>query len=118
MSDGFIYLGFVGLVLALMGLAATWVRLDDHERRISRLEAKAHPGIAHNTAVAVTEALTDSLLKVVEDQQVLSARVENALLKLEFIRGGGNPEAPWAEIIRWHQSRKNGRSAGARPSAS
>lgn len=65
-------------------------------------------GAAHWGAVKSAEAVTDIAIEVVTDLQVARARLENMLLKIDWIRFGGNPEAPWPEIVAWHN---NGRKA-------
>ena len=65
-----------------------------------RTEAEKR-GKAHWGAVNASEAITDTLLELVTDAQVLQARLDNALLRAEWIRSGGNPQAPWVEIVRW-----------------
>lgn len=58
-------------------------------------------GKAHWGAVKASEALTDIALQVITDGQVMSARLENLVLRAEYIRYGGNPDAPWSEIVNW-----------------
>lgn len=70
----------------------------------SDADAKRHK--EHWGVLATTERATDILVKLVEDAQVLNARAENALLLAEFIHKGGNPKAPWPEIVRWKQQQK------------
>lgn len=64
-------------------------------------------GKAHWGAVQASEVLTGITLEVITDGQVMTARLENLLLRAEWIRAGGNPEAPWATIVNW-KNRKRG----------
>jgi hypothetical protein len=66
------------------------MRTEDEKR------TKAHWGVANAAEVILFEAL-----KVVEAQQVAAAQTENFLLKAEWIRSGGNPDAKWPDIVRW-----------------
>lgn len=61
---------------------------------------------AHWGAVDVSERVFDLLLAMAEDDQARAARRDNALLFLEFTRAGGNPKAPWVEIVRWKQAQE------------
>jgi hypothetical protein len=67
---------------------------------------------AHWGAVDVSERVFDLLLAMAEDDQVRAARRDNAILFLEFTRAGGNPKAPWAEIVRWKQSQEQKAASG------
>ena len=75
--------------------AAVNMRTEDEKR-----------GKAHWGAINASEAMTDTALQLATDVQVLQARLDNLLLRAEWIRAGGNPPAPWAEVVRW----KNGKA--------
>lgn len=59
----------------------------------------------HWNVVNAVERLTSIVVEATTDNQVAKARMENALLLMEWIRASGNPEAPWPEIVRWANNR-------------
>lgn len=63
----------------------------------------------HWDVVDLAEDLSGKASQVAEANEVLFAHTQNLLLKLEFIRSGGNKNAPWAEIVRWKQKQENGK---------
>jgi hypothetical protein len=96
-------LAAVGIVAALMGVAAVWQRVNGLDARLKNLE---NHGAGHRAAVSITESVMLEVLKLFEDHQVEGARLENVADKIEFIRHGGNPDAPWSEIYRWKNAQK------------
>lgn len=54
----------------------------------------------------VAELSIDDANQMAEYLQVMSAHLDNHLLKLAFVRASGNPNAPWTEIMRWHQAQQ------------
>lgn len=71
-------------------------------RQNGELHTKAHWG-----AVEVSEQLTGILVEVVRDGEVMRARLENALLRAEWVRNGGNPEANWVDIVKWKNAKES-----------
>src|SRR3990172_1749133 len=104
MPNVFVALGIVGLVAALIGVAAVAVMISIHGQRLGNLEKdlehlKAH-GAARRATVDVTEDMIAMILNVLEDAEALRARLTNVVDRAEFIRNGGSPNAPWAEVYR------------------
>ena len=87
----------LALLASLIALGAGWATLHDHERRITGLEQH---GAARRATVDVTEDMIAMILNVLEDAEALRARLTNVVDRAEFIRNGGSPNAPWAEVYR------------------
>lgn len=77
-------------------LAALLMGTEDDKR------LKAHWGV-----VEASERLTSINLRALENAQVAFAHLENAMLYAEWLRARGNPNAPWAEIVRWKNQQEN-----------
>ena len=107
------------LVGAAGGSVATfavmrWAARKQHDAEQQRNEIKAlrerlenleQHGAGHRATVAVTETLTVSLLRALEDVKAQEAHLTNTLDRMEFVRAGGSPDAPWAEVYRWKAQR-------------
>lgn len=83
--------------------------LADQQRRIEQLEARPEP--SKHTSVALAQASSaDAWLgeaaKVLAQIEVIRAQAENSMLKAEWVKQGGNPDAPWSQIVNW----KNGKA--------
>lgn len=85
--------------------------LRDHERRLAQLEAapKPAPASKHDAAALAqsnsAEAALFEAAKVVTQLTVAAAQVDNMMLKLEWIRDNGNPDAPWSQIVAWKNAK-------------
>jgi len=91
-----------------------WAARKQHDAEQQRNEIKAlrerlenleQHGAGHRATVAVTETLTVSLLRALEDVKAQEAHLTNTLDRMEFVRAGGSPDAPWAEVYRWKAQR-------------
>lgn len=80
--------------------AARAAQLEAITPQLMRVNGQLHTK-AHWGAVEVSEQLTGILVEAVRDGEVLRARIENALLRAEWVRNGGNPEANWKDIVDW-----------------
>lgn len=86
--------------------AAKQAQLDAITPQLMRTNGELHTK-AHWGAVEVSEQLTGILVEVVRDGEVMRARLENALLRAEWVRNGGNPEANWKDIVDWKNKQEN-----------
>ncbi len=75
---------------------APLLMLDENRKRY-----RAHWNIAD-----VTERLTSILADAAIDHHVAQTRFENAMLFNEWVRRGGNPHAPWVDIVKWKQAQE------------
>lgn len=88
------------LVASLAAEVARHVQPAPEPQWLMRTEGEKRDK-AHWGAVQVSERATSIALQVVEDAQVIFDRQQNLLLLMEWVRNGGNPEAPWTEIVKW-----------------
>lgn len=91
-------------------LTAARVRRAASEARAEVLDMRTEDekrGKAHWGAVNASEAIMDTALEVFTDAQVMQARLENLMLRAEWIRAGGNPQAPWPTIVNWKNKKRS-----------
>lgn len=93
------------LITALAAEVARQVQPAPEPQWLMRTEGEKR-GKAHWGAVEVSERATSIALQAVEDAQVIFARQQNMLLLLEWVRNGGNPEAPWTEVVKWKNAQE------------
>ena len=112
---GGVGLFLAGLITAALHQVAYRRLVQAVAEQLARVEApplmrteaeKRHK--AHWGAVQVSERATSLALQTIEDAQVLYARQQNLLLLMEWVRSGGNPEAPWPDIVRWKNAQNGG----------
>lgn len=112
MSQLFLFAAGVLFTLTILLILAGAREIANHGKRIAALEQKANPESRHDlaalAAMDVAEVALFEVGKYVKAQQVADAQLENFMLKLEWMRARGNPDAPWAEIVRWKNKQTGG----------
>lgn len=73
--------------------AAVNMRVEDEKR-----------GASHWGAVKAAEAVTSIAVELETDIEVQQTRLHNLLLRIDWIRAGGNPEANWNLVVHWHNT--------------
>lgn len=89
-------------------MAVATVAAETEARVINMRTEDEKRGAVHWGAVKAAEAVTGIAVQLATDIQVQQARLDNLLLRVDWIRAGGNPEANWNDVVRWHNDgRKN-----------
>jgi hypothetical protein len=78
------------------------VYLQHLAQRVGRLES-SQP--VRNAVVDTTEELVPKFLEVERQYKVLGAHLDNWAMKMAHIRHGGDPEAPWKDVVQWHNDK-------------
>lgn len=111
--------GGAGLFLAgLLTAGAVWLLWRRLVKAVAGEIVKSQPAAVavpvpvskhdreHLALVAFSERVTSLGLGAIEDGQVQYARLQNQLLLAEWVRDGGNVNAPWSQIVKWKNEQK------------
>lgn len=74
---------------------------DDLEQRVAKLENREKHGLSHWTQANLAEVAIMDWQNVFEGFKSLEGRFQNGLMRLTWMRSGGEPDASWTEIVKW-----------------